>query len=84
MFSHKKCLAQLKNLGIHWKTEDDFFYTNVKVESKPLTRRTLLFIVCSIYDLLGLSSPFVLEGKKLLQTLSKSQYPTCTTTLFLW
>ena len=63
-----------KALGIHWNTEDDFFYFNVKVESKPLTRRTLLSIVCSIYDPLGLISPFVLEGKKLLQTLCKSQY----------
>ena len=36
---------------------------------RPLTKRKMLSVISSIYDLLGLASSFVSEGRQLLQNL---------------
>ncbi|XP_068243793.1 uncharacterized protein [Palaemon carinicauda] len=60
-----------RTLGMEWCTETDTFNFNVKLIQRPSTRRNVLSIVSSIFDPLGMISPFILTGKKVLQTLCK-------------
>ena len=57
-------------LGLPWNVQKDTLsLCNMSLkESKP-TRRGILSTVSSIYDPLGIASPFVLEGKLILQKL---------------
>ena len=61
-----------KTLGIRWNLQSDSFIFNINLDTKPITRRGILSAVCSIYDPLGLISPYVLEGKKILQLICKN------------
>ncbi|XP_066935299.1 uncharacterized protein [Clytia hemisphaerica] len=54
-------------LGMKWCPENDIFTYQLSTNEKPLTRRGLLSSISSVYDPLGLASPYLLEGKKLLQ-----------------
>ena len=65
-----------KVLAIQWNIPDDSFTFNIQVNRRPLMKRKMLSIISSIYDPLGLASPFVLEGRQLLQTLC-NQYVQC-------
>ena len=58
-----------KALGIQWNIPDDSFTFNIQVNRRKLTKRKMFSINSSIYDPLGLASPFVLEGRQLLQSL---------------
>lgn len=62
-------LPSERALGMHWCAESDVFSFKVMLEEKPETRRGILSSISSIYDPLGLVSPFLLEGKKLLQSI---------------
>ena len=46
-------------LGVKWCVEKDIFGFKVDVKLKPPTRRSILSVVSSVYDLLGLAIPFV-------------------------
>ena len=61
-----------KTLGIRWNLQSDSFIFNINLDTKPITRRGILSAVCSIFDPLGLISPYVLEGKKILQLICKN------------
>ena len=56
-----------KALGIHWNMEKDKLGFDVNFKGKPHTKRGMLSMVGSIYDPLGLVSPFVQEGRKIIQ-----------------
>ena len=58
-----------KALEMQWNISEDYFSFKIKRNQKLLTKRTMLSIISSIYDPLGFTSPFVLEGRKLLQRL---------------
>ena len=58
-----------KALEIQWNIPDDSFTFNIQVNRRPLTKRKMLSIISSIYDPLGLASPFFFEGRQLLQSL---------------
>ena len=58
-----------KVLDIQSNIPDEFFTFNIQVNRRPLPKRKMLSIISSIYDPLGLASPFVLEGRQLPQTL---------------
>ena len=60
-----------RTLGIEWHTNTDEFCFKVKNVKKPNTRRGVLSIVSSLFDPLGMISPFILSGKKILQLLCK-------------
>ncbi|XP_064106705.1 uncharacterized protein LOC135215687 isoform X1 [Macrobrachium nipponense] len=60
-----------RTLGMEWCTETDTFNFNVKPIQRSSTRKNVLSIVSSIFDPLGMISPFILTGKKVLQTLCK-------------
>ena len=57
-------------LGLPWDIQKDTLYLcNLTLKDSKLTRRGILSTVSSIYDPLGIASPFVLEGKLILQRL---------------
>ena len=62
-----------KALGIHWNIEKDKLGFDVNFSDKPHTKCGMLSMVSSIYDPLGLLSPFVLEGRQIIQMLCLSQ-----------
>ena len=58
-------------LGVQWCIESDSFKYNIRLSDKPYTRRGLLSTISSIFDPLGIVSPFLLTGKALLQELCR-------------
>ena len=58
-----------KALGIYWYTEKDMFSFKINLDGKPITKQGLLSMISSTYDPLGFAAPFVLEGRKILQSL---------------
>ena len=60
-------------LGVRWDVERDKFCFKIEVKSKPLTRRGLLSVVCSLYDPLGFVAPIVLPAKVILQDLCRKR-----------
>ena len=56
-------------LGIQWNIAKDYFYLNIKIKRRNLTKRVMLSIISSTYDPLGFTGPFVLEGMQPLQNL---------------
>jgi hypothetical protein len=58
-----------KTLGTVWCVESDSLKFRIELKDKPLTRRGLLSTVSSVYDPLGLISPFILTGKQILKSL---------------
>ena len=58
-------------LGVQWQVNEDQFTFEVKVPTKPCTRRGILSTVASIYDPLGFVAPILLEAKRILQLLCK-------------
>ena len=59
-------------LGVHWDVENDTLGFRVQLKDKPFTRRGILSTISSIYDPLGLASPFMLDGKHIMQELCKA------------
>jgi hypothetical protein len=64
-------LPMERALGICWNVDSDSFGFKITVKSLKPTRKNLLSIVCSVYDPLGLASPFILPAKILLQDLCR-------------
>lgn len=63
-----------RTLGVLWCVESDTFQFRIQLKDNPLTRRGILSTVSSIFDPLGIVSPFLLNGKKLLQELCRDSY----------
>lgn len=58
-------------LGIRWHIDSDTLRFRLLTSEQPATRRGILSTVASLYDPLGLVSPFVLTGKRVLQETCK-------------
>ena len=56
---------------MQWCLESDEFHFRIELKDKPLTRRSILFTVSSIFDPLGMVAPFLLKGKQILQQICK-------------
>ena len=52
---------------MRWCPESDTFGYKINLKEKPITRRGILSTISSIYDPLGIASPYLLEGKHILQ-----------------
>ena len=65
----QEALPVERALGVYWCVENDTLGFRISLQDKPLTRRGVLSTVSSIYDPLGLASPFLLEGRRILQRL---------------
>ena len=61
-------------LGVRWAVENDTFNFRVTLDDCSLTRRSILSCVSSIYDPLGLVSPYLLQGRKILQEITADKY----------
>ena len=61
-------------LGVIWSVENDTFGFRIEMhDSLPLTRRSILSSISSIYDPCGLASPFLLKGRKILQEITSDK-----------
>ena len=58
-----------KAFGVYWDTENDNFRFKIVLKDKPMTRRGMLSIISSIFDILGFVAPHILRGKRILQLL---------------
>ena len=58
-------------MGVCWSAETDEFCSRVMVKQLPATRRNLLSIISSVFDPLGLMSPFIMKAKVILQELCR-------------
>ena len=58
-------------LGVKWHVASDTFRFSIVVKDRPPTRRGILSIVSSVYDLLGFVAPFLVQAKTLLQDLCR-------------
>ncbi|CAB4004899.1 Hypothetical predicted protein [Paramuricea clavata] len=67
---HEKLPVE-RALGVQWCVESDTLQFKNEMSERPATRRGVLLAVSSVFDPLGLLSPFVLEGKRILQKLCK-------------
>ena len=56
-------------LGVQWNVETDTLGFKVKLKDQPATRRGILASISALYDPLGLASPFLLNGKLIMQRL---------------
>ncbi|XP_062588283.1 uncharacterized protein LOC134249947 [Saccostrea cucullata] len=58
-------------LGVYWFIKKDVLGFQLNNNNQPATRRGILSIVSSVYDPLGIVSPFILTAKSILQNLCK-------------
>jgi hypothetical protein len=59
-------------LGVQWRVKDDVITFKRKSETSDtnlVSKRTLLSLVCSIFDPLGILAPFLVRARILIQTL---------------
>ena len=61
-------------LGINWDIDNDKLGFKVNLGNKSYTRRGMLSMISKIYVPLGLASPFLLTGKRILQELFKNNF----------
>ena len=57
-------------LGVHWCLDNDSLGFRIILKDSPLTRRGILSTISSIYDPIGLASPFLLHWRKILQRIT--------------
>ena len=60
-------------LGVSWDIESDNIVFNINPQSCDATRRNILSVISSLYDPLGIVSPYLLPAKLLLQDLCKRE-----------
>ncbi|XP_057308490.1 uncharacterized protein LOC130646338 [Hydractinia symbiolongicarpus] len=60
-------------LGMLWNPNTDYFTFKVVNKPSPETKRGILSLTSSIFDPLGILTPFILEGKLIIQSLWKSK-----------
>ena len=60
-------------LGVQWNVLADTFSFRIAKREKPATRRGILSVVSSVYDPLGVVSPFILPAKAILQNLCRKR-----------
>lgn len=62
-----------KALGLCWNVDTDSFHFSDRIPEKAVSRRGILSTVASMYDPLGLISPFTLTGKLFIQELCREK-----------
>ena len=56
-------------LGVCWIVESDTLGFQIKIKPHPMTKRGILSTLCSVYDPLGIATPFILPAKLIIQDL---------------
>ena len=67
-FSNNPALTE-RALGVQWNVQKDTFSYKIAKRERPITRRGILSIICSVYDPLGFASPCILPAKAIQQDL---------------
>ena len=62
-------ISSSKELPMSIPQNDDKEGFQIHIKEKPMTRRGMLSSLSSIYDPLELSAPFMLEGRRIIQSL---------------
>ena len=62
-----------RTLGALWDVETDAFTYLMKQPRRPMTRRGILGAVSSVFDPMGLVTPFTIRGKMLIQDLAREK-----------
>ncbi|XP_071109438.1 uncharacterized protein [Haliotis cracherodii] len=60
-------------LGVTWTVNTDMLGFKVNIKDDSCTRRNILSVVSSVYDPLGIVSPFILKAKILLQDICRER-----------
>lgn len=61
---------QTKTLGVYWDANNDLIGFNHKVSrTNKLTKRTILSVICQVFDPLGLLGPIIIVSKLIMQEL---------------
>ena len=60
-----------KAFGVKWNAKDDTLGFIIKINDIPATQQSLLAPLSSIYNLLDLGTPFLLEERQIIQALCK-------------
>ena len=61
-------LPNERALGVQWKVEDDKFSFKIKTpELQAYTRRSMLSLIASVFDPLGIAGPIIVAGRLLFQ-----------------
>ncbi|XP_064635262.1 uncharacterized protein LOC135492633 [Lineus longissimus] len=68
----KDGLPTERALGMLWDVSEDTFRPSISIQDRPPTKRGVLSILSSVYDPLGLVSPYVLLAKIIFQDLCRS------------
>ena len=55
-------------LGVRWDIENDIFGFDSTFKAHPFTRRGMLSLLSSIYDPCGYIAPFLLKGRRIIQS----------------
>ena len=61
-------------LGVQWFMESDELHFSAGLKDRPLNRRGILSTVSSVYDPRGLISPFLLQGKRILEEIARTAH----------
>jgi hypothetical protein len=60
-------------LGVIWSVKEDTISFQTRSSEKPATRRGMLSVISSVFDPLGIASPFILPARILLQSLCRRE-----------
>ena len=71
VYLHGGDLPTHKTLVLIWDASTDQFRMKIAIADHPLTRRSLLSVLASVYDPLGIAGPYTLPAKILIQRLTK-------------
>ena len=58
-------------LGIFWCVQNNGLGFRIELKDVPLTRKGVLSTISSIFDPLGIASPFLLRGKRISQQITR-------------
>ncbi|PIK56299.1 hypothetical protein BSL78_06781 [Apostichopus japonicus] len=64
-------LPKERALGVQWCVERDQLEFNITKVNEKATRRNILSVMSAVYDPIGYASPFLLQAKKILQSLCR-------------
>ena len=66
-------LTEDRTLGVCWRVHEDYLSFQVQRMDQLLTKRGILSMLSSVYDPLGLASPFVLKARQIVQSLCRTK-----------
>ena len=72
---HHEDLPVEHTLGVQWDVESDQIGFSVKEVDPKATRRNMLSVISQVYDPIGITAPYILKAKKILQTCCKEKIP---------